>query len=422
MTTSVRRGGALLASAAIIAGLAACSSGGKSTAVGHASGGPTRHVSLGTPNPASGKAIVLGMINQEGAATGSFPQLSEAAQAAVQYVNTYRNGIHGRPLKLVTCVGDGTPATAVACMNKLLSNHPVAMAGGSDLGMPAVLPILDKSGLAYIGGTPQQHPELTDPNSVHFVGFGVGAYPGLAAYTADVLKAKKVSVIYPSGSVGKQILDAFILSVLSARRVTDVKIFPVDPATPDLTPTMAAAMASGPDAVIGFVAPSACVSMMQAHSNLGSNAKLLLPGVCDDPSVLRAAGAAANGTYFNGDFDPPGASTADAELFNAVLQRYAPRDIPLNEFTQVGFNDIMNIWRVFNQIPNGALTTSNILRQFRTGSDQPNFMAKPYTCDGKQVPGAPAVCNAAQRILRVRDGKAVQVSEQWYDGAQYLAG
>ena len=44
-------------------------------------------------------------------------------------------------------------------------------------------------------------------------------------------------------------------------------------------------------------------------------------------------------------------------------------------------------------------------------------MAHEYTCDGKQLPGNTAICNAYQRIKTVKDGKVVTATDEWVSGA-----
>ncbi|HWI71462.1 MAG TPA: hypothetical protein VNT55_05880, partial [Baekduia sp.] len=56
-----------------------------------------------------------------------------------------------------------------------------------------------------------------------------------------------------------------------------------------------------------------------------------------------------------------------------------------------------------------------ILKAFRAGSDHPNFLAHPYTCDGKQLAG-PAVCNAYYLIDQIKGEQVTQPSAtDWID-------
>ena len=76
------------------------SSGGSTTTSTAASGGGApAPASLGTPHKATGSPYVFGVINLESGPV-TFPEVREAEQAGVDYVNNYLNGINGHPIKL----------------------------------------------------------------------------------------------------------------------------------------------------------------------------------------------------------------------------------------------------------------------------------------------------------------------------------
>ena len=66
---------------------------------------------LGTPKAATGTPINVGLINDETGAV-TFPEYRQAAEDAVKYINAYKGGIGGHPVKLVTCASDATPPTS----------------------------------------------------------------------------------------------------------------------------------------------------------------------------------------------------------------------------------------------------------------------------------------------------------------------
>jgi branched-chain amino acid transport system substrate-binding protein len=410
--------------AATAAAIATCAAS-PSTSLAAASGGASKQprtasrssagVRLGSPHAAKGAPVVLGMINVEGSPAGSYPEESEAAQAFVRYVNEYRDGIHGHPIKLDLCVTNGTPSVSAQCANQIVGDHPVAIAGATDFATAASFPIFDRAHLAYIGGTPIDAPEETDPRAVEFVGFAVGAFAGLADFAATGVKAKSVAIIYPQVPVGLRIASSVVTPVLKAEGVKTVVKTPVSPSATDFTPAVAAANTKHPKAIIAAGSAASCAPLMTARQSLGVTAALLLPGQCAAEQILQAAGSAANGVYMNNDFDLPNdLSDPDVRLFRTVLAKYAPSGIALDEFAQAGANTIMNIWSAFNAIPKHKLGTRSILRYFHSGSDHPNFMAHPYTCDGRVVPGAPTICNAAQRILVIKNDEPEPYNDRWY--------
>jgi branched-chain amino acid transport system substrate-binding protein len=149
------RTAAIAAAAVLMLGLAAC---GSSSSVSSSSSAAD---ALPKAKPATGSPITLAMINDEGSPAISFPELREGAQAAVQFVNNNLGGVDGHPLKLVTCISSGSPSSSAGCANRLIDSKPVAFVGGTDVGSSASLPIIEGAGLAYIGGSPFQSPEMT---------------------------------------------------------------------------------------------------------------------------------------------------------------------------------------------------------------------------------------------------------------------
>jgi branched-chain amino acid transport system substrate-binding protein len=83
----------------------------------------------------------------------------------------------------------------------------------------------------------------------------------------------------------------------------------------------------------------------------------------------------------------------------------------------------MNLWGAMNGIE-GDITSAAIIDAFRSGSDRPSFWGHPYTCDGKQVPGMPALCSPQQTLFRLPDdtGTLVAESDGWIDVPALAAG
>ncbi len=125
---------------------------GTSTAAGTSSAAAGGSSVLGTPKAASGSPVVFGAINNETNAGADFPESREAANAMVSYLNAYRGGLDGHPIKIDWCITDGTPATSGSCAKKLIADHPVAILGSTDLADAVTIPAYKAANLAYLGG------------------------------------------------------------------------------------------------------------------------------------------------------------------------------------------------------------------------------------------------------------------------------
>ncbi|MCZ7526516.1 MAG: hypothetical protein M5U14_09160 [Acidimicrobiia bacterium] len=162
--------------------------------------------------------------------------------------------------------------------------------------------------------------------------------------------------------------------------------------------------------------------IMQAKQALGVEADMYYPGSCLDRSVLETGGEGANDAYFNAelllfnDEDDP-----EVAIYREKMEQYGPSGHELSTFSQVGFQTIMNITEILNEMGDpDALTSQAVLDYMPTVKDHHNFMSHPYTCDGQQVAILPAVCNAYDRIIQYKDGEPVDVLGDWITGADQL--
>ena len=288
------RGLAIVVALAVgLGALAACRDGG-GPAAGDPDGGLT------------GEPIVVGLINQEDAPVGSFPDLRKGAEAAVRHVNADLGGVGGRPIRLQSCATRGTAESSQACATKLVEGKPVAVLGGVDLGSAVSLPVLETAGVPYVGSLPQLGQELTSSGAYMLAGGTVADLLGQAQYALDVLGAKRFGALYLDlpGVLATVVRASEV--VLKARGATDVKLVAAKADEADFTPALKAATAGDPDVVFVVFPAQACARIMAAGQALAVTAKLFFPSACAERSVVDAAGRAADGASSRRPTCPPG--------------------------------------------------------------------------------------------------------------------
>lgn len=419
MTSHTRSRGAVAVTAAagIALALAGCSSaapgGGTSSSAAPASVDASV---LGTPNKATGTPVVLGVLNLESGPV-TFPETFLAEQAAVDYVNEYRGGIGGHPIKLVKCATDGQPATSQQCANQVLDSKPLAILGAADTGSPGAIPIYARAKLAYIGGVAFTPVEQNYANATIFSSISTGDNSAASVYLAKDLGVKSAAVIYTSDTQGTSSGLGVIVPTLQRAGVSKITKIPIPPTASDVTSAVATVTAAKPDLVyIG--APAACPNILSSLKQLGYSGKIAGVDTCTSPKAIQGANGGAEGLYFASPVLDPGDSGTDAALYRAVLQKYAPADIALDSLATIGFQSVMNISAVLGKDDPAKLTTAAIVAAFKDGSDKANFMGHSYTCDGKQLAGAAAVCNGYEQIRQIKGGKAV-VAKEWTTAGSY---
>ena len=95
---------------------------------------------FGKPHKATGKPYVFVMVNLEGGPV-QFNEAQQGAQAAIDYVNAYKDGINNHPIVLKECSDTTlTPATSATCANQLVADNPVLVLGGADIGSAGLVP------------------------------------------------------------------------------------------------------------------------------------------------------------------------------------------------------------------------------------------------------------------------------------------
>jgi branched-chain amino acid transport system substrate-binding protein len=375
---------------------------------------PDASAALGKEKKATGDPITIGLLNLESGPV-TFPEYRQAAEAAVKYINDYKGGIGGHPVKLESCATDGQPSTSARCAGQVADKHPTLVLGGADIGGPGSFPVWKRADLAVIGGIPFTPVESNAPNAAQFISVSIGDNTAASAYAVKELGVKKASVIYTDDTQGKFTGLGVIAPALKALGA-EVKTVPVAPNAADLSSVAASAIENGPDMVY-VNSPNACPNLLKALKAVGSQAKIFGIDPCTSPPALKTAGDAAEGLYFAQPFDSLDSGTDDANLMLAAVQKYGPQDLALDSIAQAGFASVMNIQAALNGIKDR--NTESILGAIKDGKPHANFLAHEYQCDGKQLPGNTAVCNAYQKMKQVKGGKVITVDDQWVTGAEY---
>src|SRR5580698_2413806 len=373
---------------------------------------------FGTPKKATGTPYVFGMINDETGAV-TFPEARQGSIAAADYVNDYLNGINGHPIQIDSCVGDGTPATAARCANQLVADHPLAILGAADVGAPASIPIYAHANLAYLGGIPFTPVPETAANSIQFWSVSVGDNAAAAVYAAKTLGIKSVAIVYFSNAQGESLLPQ-ITPVFKAAGVTTVKDIPLSPTSPDPSPQAALVLASG--AELAYIdIPNGCGNVLKSLKSVGYTGKLMGIDPCGAPPVISAAAGGAEGMYIASPFILQTGSSAQAQLFQAAMKKWAAPGTLIDSISTAGFATVMNVQQVLSTIT-GTPTTATILAAFKAGTHS-NFLSHPYTCNGQALKGAPAICNDYYLMNQIENGQLTQPSStDWVTSAGYWPG
>lgn len=346
---------------------------------------------------------------------GSFPELRRGALAAVRYVNDTFAGVSRRHVRVVACATTGTPESSQACANSLLAKHPVAVIGGVDLGAAASIPPLQSAGVPYVGGTPVTTEALTSDGSFMLTGGTATEVLGEVAYATDTLHARRMAAVYLDvpGLLSQAVS---LLSVIVKKKgVTDFKVVPVSSDAPDLVPALSSVGDAHPDAVLAVFPGQSCTRVIQGVASIGLKARMMYPSLCAGEQLLSAAGSSADGSIVASGYRPfTDTSDPDVKVYLAALHRYDASLSP-SLLSQAGFSDVMVLRQLLTEVK-GEPTPAALTAVLRASHDHANFMAAPFTCDGKRIPLLRALCNTDVQISTVSSGGLHPVGG-WVDTA-----
>lgn len=368
----------------------------------------------------TGDPIKVGFIGIENSPAGSFPEYPEGAQAAVDYINKELGGVNNRPIALDSCPTNATPESSIGCANGFVQTGKVAVISGLDYGADGSVPILERAGIPYLAGLPVQPTELTASNAFSFIGATPGTISALSRFVAEELKAKKVSFLYLDVPAAQVAIEGFAKPVLTKLGVTDVTGVAESPTAADFTPALTKASQGDAEAIIVLFGGESCAKVMQASAILGIDTKrMIYPLTCSSKQQLDAGGAGAQGVVFDSPYLTTDADDPDVKLFLSKMKEYAP-DTLVGSSSQSGFASMMNLYAQLKKLDPANITPASVMAAFRATKDEHNFMAYPYTCDGKQAPGVPAICNAHERILKYENGEYTDIHGDWVEGVSLL--
>lgn len=400
--TTIRSTKARIAAGALALALLGAACGGDDDDSADAGNDPTADVAaLGEENPATGDPVKIGLITEGGAeAIGSQSALTEqGANIAIDYVNDYLGGIGGRPVELVHCGNQATPAGAQDCANQMVEQGVVAVTLPFTGFGAATAPIITGAGIPYVTGSGNSAEEFTAPNAFALTGGFPGNLGAIAAHAAEQ-EYKKLAMIVidvPSASQAAQQLGGLVFGNAGV----DYETIAAAPGSPDLTPQVQAAVDGGAEALAVTGDVTFCTSFLQAYQTLGLSLPKYVIGPCVDPTVIESLGSVLAGSYLATPVSDVG---DDADLYAAMVATYAPdEDIDPNPIISTGIaagvGAVLNFVRGLDGLT-GDVTPATVLAKLDAAADVPLFLGngQTYTCDGTAIPMLPNICSASFQV------------------------
>lgn len=299
-----RRHGVLLAGGGIVASLVLSGCGGSAGTASSASADPI-------------KTMTVAAINSQ---TGSWPNNRTAAEVAVDKINA-DGGVGGRKIELIFCDSQGTPAGLAKCAQQAVQEKVTAVVGGFLLSSSAMISVLEKAGIAWIGSAGADNAEYH--SKVVFEMGGQLAWQSASGYLAAKSGCSSLAVLppdIPAAAIAlKVIKNGFVSGGGSADHVTT---FPFPPGTADLTTY--AARASKAQCVLPFVGQQILPGFLSSLNSIGSSQRLISFQGTLIPATASKFLKYTNGAAMGGNFANWETSPAWADFRQALAKAKAP--------------------------------------------------------------------------------------------------
>ena len=267
--------------------------------------------------PPTGAEMVVGMVNTEGGAGLDFPDIRRFIEAAVEYTNEH-GGLGNRPVKLETCIANGSPETSQACAQELVGKNVELVLLGLDL-FPDYK-TYEAASIPIIGVLPILPIDYT-ANALFLTGGNATSQAAIAAVAKEYYSASNVSIIH-ADNAGANSTAASLQAALDKAGIAWEAVKGGDNETDAGYQGLVREAASGdPDVIVSLYADAGCIGVMRGRASLGITTPVITTNICADRDVIDAVGDDALGWMFAGlpeEIDSP-ERTLQRELLAPVL-------------------------------------------------------------------------------------------------------
>ncbi|HXA32009.1 MAG TPA: ABC transporter substrate-binding protein [Acidimicrobiales bacterium] len=313
---------------------------------------------LGSPKPATGSPIKIGLFNAEGGSVLDLPNIGDSAVAAADYANNYLGGLSGHRIEVVRCADKVDGVSATNCGNQFASDGVAAVVIGLGAQTDMMIPPVKKAGIPYFG-TGVNSPLETSTPGLFFLTAGItGDIAAMAGYSKEK-GYKKVAILTLQNPQALNTIN--LLKPKFASRGITVSETIVPQGTPDATPQVTAGLANKPDAVVVIADPTTCQSLFAGLQTAGFTGGKMIIDACLSSSMIQAIGSSGiNGTaVFSGTATyAPG---NESNLYNAVMSKYYPSDSKVGA-TYNGYVSMLGLIRAVNASGTKSVPTPSTIQ------------------------------------------------------------
>jgi branched-chain amino acid transport system substrate-binding protein len=392
-SVSKRAAGVALAAMLLVA--AACGDDDSSSS----SSGADATEALGPEAPASGEPVKVGLISDGSTAITDNQIEVDVADATVEWLNEHRSGIGGRPIELVTCLGETDPGKTADCANQMVEEDVVGVVAGALSVADAIWEPLHEAHVPVMYYAANSAQILTDADSTFVLSNPMAGVVGTPLSVAQDEGASKVTVVVIDVPAALSVYDTVAPAVFDEAGI-ELEVVPVPPGTADMTPQMQQVADSAPGVVEVVGNDTFCISAFQGLQAVGFDGPVSTITQCVDDAVRRAVPADfLNGMVVSASAPVGAEDNESAELYEAVVDTYGG-DIDISRPTGMNmFSTLAGFAASLEEI-SGDVTPETVTAAIKAmpAIELPGAGGLTFQCNGEAVEGTPAVCTQGSLV------------------------
>ena len=356
---------------------------------------------LGEPNAAAGTPVKVGLITNgaECPECGGAPADEEpVAQATVQWLNEYMNGLGGHQIELDVCVDDLDAAKTTDCANQLISDGVVAVVLASNGVIETAWNVLHGAGVPVVSIGATQADLVTDDASTFITNDAQANVADLPLSVAKDVGADKVSVIVINLGIATEIFEGDTPQTFEQEGV-DLDVVPVDIGTADMTSQAQEIVRDNPDGVVMVVGHDEfCIPAIDGLTAVGFTGTIVTIGQCLTPATREAIpGDVLDGIVLASQAPLLDDEDPSVQQYRAVLQEFGATDVDPEDVIAHSVFVAFGAISVGTEALDGDVTPESVIASLRAmpNSLMPGSGGRHFQCDGNVAPGRPAICSSS---------------------------
>jgi branched-chain amino acid transport system substrate-binding protein len=316
----------------------------------------------------------------------------DVADVTVEWLNTHRGGIDGRPIELVSCESKLDPAVATDCANRMVEEGVPAVVVSTTGVVEHVWEPIHAAGIPTMWFAAQGDAVLSDTESTFAVSDPGAGTVGVPIGAAEANGEDKVTAVVIDVPPALETFEGAGAAAFEDAGL-ELELVKIPPGTPDMTPQLTPVANGDPGVVHVLGNDSFCIAAFQAMQAAAFDGPVTAITQCITDATRDALPGEALEGITVGATSPVDADDETDELYRTVMETFG-EDIDTSRATGHGTFTVLAGFDAALEGLSGEITPESVISAIKAmpETELPDSAGLTFQCDGEQKPDQPAVC------------------------------